>query len=528
MPENDVTTPTPLASQVPQAEKTQNNVPVVVACLMLGMLLSSLGQMIFSTALPTVVGELGGASQMSWVITAFMLTMTIGMPVYGKLGDQVGRKPLFLAAIALFLIGSVVGALAQNMGTMIAARAIQGLGGGGLMVLSQAIMADVVSARDRGKYMGIMGGVFGLSSILGPLLGGFFTDGPGWRWALWFNIPLGLITLAIAAFALKLPRRHSTAKMDAWGTMTMAIATTCLILTVTWGGRDYAWSSPVILGLIAATVVVGALFVFIELRHPNPLIPMTLFAKRNFTLTTLAGIIMGVGMFGTLSYLPTYIQMVHNLSPTAAGLMMIPMMVGLISTSTIVGQAVSRSGKYKWYPVIGMIIMAGGLFLVGQMHAHDTLVHLGLVEFVIGVGLGMTTQTLVLIVQNTFPLRMVGTATASNNFFRQIGGALGAAIVGSLFMHRVADQLHDGLPGAFKQMGPEGAQYAEQFAHGGAGSLTPSFVQHAPEVLREVIINGYNDALVPVLGAVAPLAIIAALILAFVRHEHLKTTLDLD
>nr|WP_246394989.1 MDR family MFS transporter [Corynebacterium anserum] len=520
--------PTTGTTPVSHPEKPKNNVPVVVTCLMLGMLLSSLGQMIFSTALPTVVGELGGASHMSWVITAFMLTMTIGMPVYGKLGDQVGRKPLYLGAIVLFLIGSVVGALSQNMATMIAARAIQGLGGGGLMVLSQAIMADVVTARDRGKYMGLMGGIFGLSSILGPLLGGFFTDGPGWRWALWFNIPLGLITLAIATFALKLPRRHGQATLDLWGTVTMAIATTCLILTVTWGGRDYAWDSTVILSLIATTIVTGAVFVFIELRHANPLIPMTLFTRRNFSLTTVSGIIMGVAMFGTLSYLPTYIQMVHNLSPTEAGLMMIPMMVGMIFTSTVVGQAVSRSGKYKWYPVIGMVIMSVGLFFIGQLHAHDTLVHLGVVEFVIGIGLGMTAQTLVLIVQNTFPLRMVGTATASNNFFRQIGGALGAAIVGSLFMHRVTDELQQNLPGAIKQLGPEGAKYAEMFSHGGTGSLTPALVQQIPDALREVIINGYNDALVPILGSIAPLAIIAAIVLAFVRHERLKTTLERD
>lgn len=495
---------------------------------MLGMLLSSLGQMIFSTALPTVVGDLGGASQMSWVITAFMLTMTIGMPVYGKLGDQIGRKPLFLAAIVLFLIGSVVGALAQNMTTMITARAIQGLGGGGLMVLSQAIIADVVPARERGKYMGVMGAVFGLSSVLGPLLGGFFTDGPGWRWALWFNVPLGLVTLAIAAFALNLPRRHSDAKMDYWGTLTMAVATTCLILTVTWGGRDYGWTDPVILGLIAGTVIMGTLFVIIELRHSNPLIPMTLFKARNFSLTTISGIIMGVGMFGTLSYLPTYIQMVHNLSPTAAGLMMIPMMAGMIVTSTIVGQVVSRTGKYKWFPVIGMLIMGVGLFFMGQLHAHDTLVHLGVVQAVMGIGLGFSMQTLVLIVQNTFPLRMVGTATASNNFFRQIGGAMGASIVGSLFMHRVGDQLSTAIPEALKAMGPQAAPYAEKFAHGAQGSLTPEFVHQAPQILQEAIVNGYNDALVPIFGGLAPLAIIAAFVVAFVRHERLKTSLDLD
>lgn len=502
-----------------------NNVPVVVACLMLGMLMSSLGQMIFSTALPTLVGELGGAAQMSWVITIFMLTMTVGMPVYGKLGDQIGRKPLFLAAIVLFLVGSVVGALAQNMGMMILARGIQGLGGGGLMVLSQAIIADVVPARQRGKYMGVMGAVFGISSVLGPLLGGFFTDGPGWRWALWFNVPLGLITLVIAAVVLKLPRRHTDSRHDIFGTVAMVISTSALILTVTWGGRDYAWSDPVILGLIATTIIAGVLFVFIELKHPNPLIPMWLFKARNFALTVLAGIVLGVGMFGTLSYLPTYIQMVHNLSPTKAGLMMIPMMAGMILTSIVVGQIVTRTGSYKWFPVFGMIIMAGGLLLLGQMKADDTLVHLGLVETVMGLGLGMSMQTLLLIVQNTFPIKMVGTATSSNNFFRQIGGAVGASVVGSLFMHRVSESLQTKLPEALSKLSPADAAWAKNFS-GGADSMTPALVHQAPEALREVIINSYNDALVPILGSLAPLAIFSALVVCFVRPEKLKETLD--
>ena len=280
---------------------------------MLGMLMSSLGQMIFSTALPTLVGELGGADQMSWVITIFMVCMTIAMPINGKLGDQIGRKPLYILAIILFLIGSTIGALAQNMGMMILARGVQGLGAGGLMIGAQAIIADVIPARERGKYMGVMGAVFGLSSVLYRY---WEASSPtaGWRWALWFNLPLGLIALTMVVLVLRIPRRGRSANLDWPGTITLTIATTSLILFVTWGGRDHPWGSPLILGLIASTVIFAA-FVLIERRADDPLIPMGLFRVRNFVLATAAGLIVGIAMFGTLAYLPTYIQMVHNMSP---------------------------------------------------------------------------------------------------------------------------------------------------------------------------------------------------------------------
>lgn len=506
--------------------KNNNNVPLVFSCLMLGMLMSSLGQMIFSTALPTLVGELGGANKMSWVITIFLLTMTIGMPVYGKLGDQMGRKPLYLVAVSLFLAGSVIGALAQSMDMMIAARGVQGLGAGGLMIGSQAIIADVVSARERGRYMGIMGGVFGLSSVLGPLLGGFFTDGPGWRWALWFNVPLAIATLLMVGFNLKLPKRGKGANLDVIGTVLMAGATSCLILLLTWGGRDYAWSSPVIIGLGIASVVLAALFVVTERKASDPLIPMQLFTVRNFVVTTLAGTITGVVMFGVLAYMPTYIQMVHGMTPTKAGLMMIPMMAGMIITATGSGQYVSRTGRYKWFPVVGLCVAATAVGLMGLFDAHDSLVHLGLVLALMGVGLGLTMQILVLIVQNSFPITMVGTATASNNFFRQIGGTAGSAIIGSLFTHRVADLMGQRVPGAIKEMGPQGLPFAEKLQGGGSSRLTPEIVDTLPGPLHEAITTSYNDALVPVLGAMAPVAVVAALILVLVHQDNLKETIE--
>lgn len=501
------------------------NTKLVFTCLMLGMLMSSLGQMIFSTALPTLVGELGGVKYMSWVITIFLLTMTIGMPIYGKLGDQLGRKPLYLIAIVLFLIGSTIGALAQGMETMILARGVQGLGAGGLMIGSQSIIADIIPARERGKYMGIMGGVFGLSSVLGPLLGGFFTDGPGWRWALWFNLPLGILALVMAITFIQLPVRRTKATFDYLGATTMAIATSCLILTVTWGGRDYPWGSATIIGLIIATVVAGTAFVFIEKRAENPLIPMTLFSVRNFTLSTIAGTIVGIVMFGTLAYLPTYIQMVHSMSPTSAGLMMIPMMAGMILTSTLSGRRVSKTGNYKWFPVAGMLVVAVAMALLGHLTAGDSLLHLGAVLAVMGVGLGMVMQILVLIVQNAFPITMVGTATASNNFFRQIGGALGSAIIGSVFTHRLQDLIAQRLPEAIKAMGAAGEKFAAS-ANQGMQSLTPHAVQSMPAPLKETIVGSYNDALVPIFLTLTPLAVIAALILAGNKQLRLKETIE--
>ncbi|MEL4154359.1 MDR family MFS transporter [Corynebacterium bovis] len=511
--------------------KERNNVPVVFACLMIGMLMSSLGQMIFSTALPTIVGDLGGVEQMSWIITIFLMTMTIGLPIYGKLGDQIGRKPLYIFALSMFLLGSVIGGFAQNMNMMIVARGVQGIGGGGLMVLSQAIIADVVPARQRGKFMGVMGAVFGLSSVLGPLLGGFFTDGPGWRWTLWFNIPLAIIAIVMAALFLHLPKRATGLDIDVWGTATLAVGTASLILVATWGGRQYDWASAQIIGLSVLTVVCIVAFVLIERRTRSPLIPMHLFGVRNFVLSTVAGFIVGIIMFGTLSYMPTYIQMVHSMSPTRAGLMILPMMVGLMLTSITVGQFVSRTGRYKWFPVLGMVVTAVAMVFMGRLEAHDSLTHLGVILFVYGFGLGCTMQIIVLIVQNAFPVSMVGTATASNNFFRQIGGALGSAVVGSVFTHRLSASIADNAPDAFRaaadEVGPEKAgALAQMFENGGAHNLTPSTLSTLPSAVHEMILQAYNSALTPVFIALAPVVLVAAIVLAFNRQDELAETVE--
>ncbi len=506
--------------------ETRRLLPWIIASLMLSMLMSSLGQMIFSTALPTIVGELGGVEHMSWVITGFLLGQTISLPIFGKLGDQIGRKGLFIFANALFVLGSLLGGFANSMAVLIVARVLQGISGGGMMILSQAITAEVTTPRERGKYMGIMGSAFAVSSVLGPVLGGWFTDGPGWRWGLWLNVPLGLVSIAAIAFLLRLPERERRLNLDWAGTATMAIATAALVLVTTWGGNEYEWSDPVIIGLIVTFVVVGALFVLVELRADDPLVPMRLFANRNFLLTTVAGFGIGVFMFGSLAYFPTYLQMVHGLSPTAAGLMLIWMMVGVMGTSIAVGGLVSRTGNYKVFPIVGMFIVTAGLVLMSRLDRETSLTGVGLRIFVFGFGIGCAMQVLVLIVQNSFAVREVGTVTAANNFFRQIGGSVGAALVGGLFVDKLKDLLAERIPEAMASMGQAGAAAGGQLQQIDSARLTPDLVNSLPEPIMVAIESSYNDALTPIFLLLAPIALICGLILIGIRADTLKETIS--
>ena len=508
-------------------DQNRPSVGLVFAALLLTMLMSSLGQMIFSTALPTIVGELGGVEHMSWVISAFMVTMTIALPIYGKLGDGLGRKWFYISGIVFFVAGSALGGFADTMVLLIIGRAIQGFGAGGMMINSQAIIAEVVPARERGKYMGVMGAVFGISSVLGPVLGGWFTDGPGWRWGLWMNIPLGLLAMTVAAIVLDLSKGDRENFSFDWpGAALLTVATSTLILATTWGGLQYPWGSARIIGLLVTSAVAAAIFVIVELRARNPLVPMHLFRNRNMALTTAASVVLGVSMTGVMAYLPTYLQMVHSMSPTKAGLMMIPMVGGMIITSIGIGALISRRGNYKVFPIVGLGVVALGCFLLSRLTVDTGLWTLGWYIFVYGFGLGMVMQVLILIVQNSFPISVVGTATAANNFFRQIGMSVGASVVGTVFIHNMQNNMKDRLPGAIAQLGPEGAKYAEAFDGGAAQSMTPGLVNQLPAPLHDAIATSYNDGLTPIFLLLIPLVTVAALLLIPVREDKLKETIE--
>lgn len=494
------------------------NIALIFVALMVTMLLASLSQTVLSSALPTIVGELHGVEQMTWVITAYMLASTVMMPVYGKLGDVLGRKPLLIGAIVIFVTGSVLGGLADSMPVLIAGRIVQGLGGGGLMILSQAAIADVVPARDRGKYVGILGGVFAFSSVAGPLLGGWLTEGPGWRWTFWLNVPLGLFAVIAVVTLLHLPQRPKSKnppKHDYAGMAVLAIATTCIVLTGTWGGSTYAWGSPQMLALIAGAIIASVLFLFIEHRASEPVMPLVLFKERNFNLSTLAALLTSIVMFGTIAYIPTYLQMAEGYDATTAGLLMIPMMASLMTTSIIVGHAVTRTGRTKVLPIVGAVVLAIGVALLStttiDTHIAMICVSLG----VMGVGLGSSMQILTLVVQNSFPHRMVGTATAANNYFRQVGGSVGSAVVGAVFASRLAQFVADRVPSG--SGGPDGAS-----------SLTPDLVKSLPDQIRIPIIESYNEALIPIFAFMIPIAIVAAVILLFVEEKPLATTIDVE
>ncbi|MEU3251718.1 MFS transporter [Streptomyces sp. NPDC006997] len=493
-------------------EHVPGNVLVSIGALLLGMLLAALDQTIVATALPTIVSELGGLDHLSWVVTAYLLASTAATPLWGKLGDQYGRRRLFMTAIVVFLVGSALCGAAQNMPQLIAFRALQGLGGGGLIVLSMAIVGDLVPPRDRGRYQGLFGAVFGATSVLGPLLGGLFTQHLSWRWVFYVNLPLGAVALVVIATVLHLPPRRTRHTIDYLGTLLIASVATCLVLAASLGGTTWGWGSPQIIGLVVLAAVLAVAFTRVERRAAEPVLPLKLFRIRTFTLSAVISLIVGFAMFGAMTYLPTFLQVVHGVTPTMSGVHMLPMVFGLLLASTGSGQVVSRTGRWKVFPVAGTAVTALGLLLLHQLDADSSTAEMSAYFFVFGVGLGLVMQVLVLIVQNAVSYEDLGVATSGATFFRSIGASFGVAVFGTVFAGRLGDLLTDAFRGTPL---PPGVS---------VGSLEsdPRGIAALPPPLRPAALDAYATAITDVFLYAAPVALLGFVLAWFLKEDRLR------
>ena len=499
---------------------THRQILVVMGGLMAGMFLAALDQSIVGVALPRITSELGGLDKLSWVVTAYLLTSTAATPLWGKISDLRGRRPMFQAAIVVFLVGSLIcgfaSEIADQLGAtginvMIAGRAVQGLGGGGLMSLALAVIGDVIPPRERGRYQGLFAAVFGVSSVAGPLLGGWFTDNLGWEWIFFINIPIGVAALVVTSFALKLHHVRRAASVDYLGAAAIVGAVTSLVLYLSWAGPTEGWVSTTGIGLLVAMVVLIALFVLAESRAKEPIIPLELFKHWTFTSNVIFAMIMGIGMFGGLIFLPIYLQTVKGMSATHSGLAMLPLVVGMFTTSIGGGQIMARTGRYKWMPIAGAAVVGVALFAFSRLQVDTPYYVLALIMYAFGMGLGFTMQVVVTAVQNSVDRRNMGVATASVTFFRSMGGAIGTALLGAILNIRLRHHLSE-IVGAAQGRGPAGPIETNDV----------TAIKALPEPVKTWVLEAFTRAMDDVFLVAVPFMAVALIVAVTMREKPLK------
>ncbi|WP_307797011.1 MFS transporter [Actinomadura barringtoniae] len=518
-----MTTQSPVALDQSRPHYTHRQILEIMAGLMMAMLTAMISTSVVSTALPTIVGDLGGQDQLSWVASASLLTMTASTPLWGKLSDIFGRKLMFQGALTLFVLASVGAGLSQSIGQLIAARAFQGLGVGGLSALAQVILGDVVDPRQRGRYAGFMGAVFGVATVAGPLLGGFIvdTDGLGWRWCFYVCIPLAVIAFLVIQRVLKLPKVKRDTRIDVFGAFTITGSATALMLLLSLGGKEFDWNSPWTYALAGVSVLLVLLSIVAERVARDPILPPRLFRNRTFVLAAIASLCVGVAMFGAMIYLPQYLQIVKGMSPTASGLMTLPLVIGMFVTSTGSGQFVTRTGRYKIFPVLGLVFVAAAMFLLSQMHSDTSKVIIGADGAVLGVGLGLTLQILILAAQNAARIEDLAATTAGVSFFRNLGGAMGVAAFGAILSNRLTAELKDSLASAHVRP-----------PAGGASLGSPEQVHHLPEPFKHLVLESFTKALESVFLVGIPVAVLGFIAVLALKELPLrgsgKTKKDAD